>query len=76
MVLIKNVITTTKGDRYLTAQYYIILTKVVDEATQARPLQLHNKLSNAQFTFKEVNSYPFLCIICFFKFTHKTSNRT
>jgi len=30
MVLIKNVI-TTKGDRYLRAQHYTILTKVVDE---------------------------------------------
>jgi len=30
MVLIKNVI-TTKGDRYLKAQHYTILTKVVDE---------------------------------------------
>jgi hypothetical protein len=43
MVLIKNVITTTKGDRYLKAQHYTILTKVVDETTQAHLLQLHNK---------------------------------
>jgi hypothetical protein len=35
MVLIKNVTTTTKGDRYLRAQHYTILTKVVDETTQA-----------------------------------------
>jgi len=34
MVLIKNVITTTKGDRYLNTQHYTILTKVVDEATK------------------------------------------
>jgi hypothetical protein len=33
MLLIKNVTTTSKGDRYLRAQYYTILTKVVDEAT-------------------------------------------
>jgi hypothetical protein len=33
MVLIKNVITTTKGDRYLKAKHYTILTKVVDKAT-------------------------------------------
>jgi hypothetical protein len=33
MVLIKNVTTTSKGDRYLRAQHYTILTKVVDEAT-------------------------------------------
>jgi hypothetical protein len=37
MILIKNV-TTTKGDRYLTTQHYTILTKVVDETTQARLL--------------------------------------
>jgi hypothetical protein len=36
MVLIKNVTTTIKGDRY--SQHYIILTKVVDEATRARLL--------------------------------------
>jgi len=38
MVLIKNVTITSKGDRYLKAQYYTILTKVVDETTQARLL--------------------------------------
>jgi len=55
--------TKTKGDQYLRTQYYTIITKIVDEAIKARFLQLHNKLSSAQFTFKEVNSYPFLCII-------------
>jgi hypothetical protein len=44
MVLIKNVTTIIKGNRYLRAQNYIILTKVVEEVTQARLLQLHNKL--------------------------------
>jgi hypothetical protein len=34
MVLIKNVTTTSKGDQYLKAQHYKILTKVVDEITQ------------------------------------------
>ncbi len=38
MVLIKNVTITTKQDQYLRAQHYIILTKVVDEATRARLL--------------------------------------
>jgi hypothetical protein len=33
VILIKNVTTTTKGDWYLKGQHYIILTKVVDEAT-------------------------------------------
>jgi hypothetical protein len=31
MVLIENVKTTSKGDQYLKAQHYKILTKVVDE---------------------------------------------
>jgi hypothetical protein len=31
MVLIKNVITTTKGYQYLKAQHYTILIKVMDE---------------------------------------------
>jgi len=31
MVLIKNVTTTSRGDQYLRAQHYTILTKVVDE---------------------------------------------
>jgi len=35
MVLIKNVTTTSKRDRYLKAHDYTILTKVVDETTQA-----------------------------------------
>jgi tryptophan synthase beta subunit len=38
MVLIKNVTTTTKGDRYLRAQHNIILTKFVDKATQTHLL--------------------------------------
>ncbi len=63
IILIKNVTTTAKGDQYLTAQHYTILTKVVDEATRIHLLQLHNKLLSAQSTFKEVNSYAFLCII-------------
>jgi hypothetical protein len=33
MVLIKSVTTTSKGDQYLKAQHYTILTKVVDEVT-------------------------------------------
>ncbi len=62
MVLIKNV-TTTKGNRHLGAQHYMILAKVVDKAIQTHLLQLHNKLSNVQSTFKKVNSFPFLWII-------------
>jgi hypothetical protein len=38
MVLIKNVIITTKGDQYLKAQHYKILTKVMDKATRAHLL--------------------------------------
>jgi hypothetical protein len=34
MVLIKNVTATSKGDQYLKAQHYKMLTKVVDEITQ------------------------------------------
>ncbi len=66
MVLIKNKTTSTKGDQYLKAQHYTILTKVMDEVTQTCILQLQNKLSSVQFTFKKVNSYIFLCIIFFF----------
>ncbi len=32
--LLKNMTTTTKGNRYLKAQHYIILTNVVDKSTQ------------------------------------------
>jgi hypothetical protein len=63
MVLIKNVTITIKRNRYLKAQHYTILTKVVNEATRVHLLHLHNKLSNAQSTFKEVNSFPFFCMI-------------
>jgi len=76
MVLIKNVTTTINGDWYLKAQHYTVLTNVVYKTIRACLLQLHNKLLSSQSTFQEINSYPFLCIICFFKFTHKTSNIT
>jgi hypothetical protein len=33
MLLTKNVTTTSKGDRYLRAQHYTILTEVVDKIT-------------------------------------------
>jgi hypothetical protein len=33
MVLIKNVIATSEGDKYLNAQHYKIFTKVVDVST-------------------------------------------
>jgi hypothetical protein len=65
MVLIKIVTKTSKGNQYLRAQHYIILTKFVDKTTQARLLQLHNKLSSAQFAFKKVNSFPFLSFTSF-----------
>jgi hypothetical protein len=46
MVLIKNMVATSKGDRFLQAQHYIIFNKFVDEGVQACLLQLHNKLSS------------------------------
>jgi hypothetical protein len=58
MVLIKNV-TTTKGYQHLGAQHYTILTKVVDETTQIYLLQLHNKLSSVQSTFKKGKFFSF-----------------
>jgi hypothetical protein len=36
MVLIKSVTTTSKGDRYLRAQHYTILIKVVNKTVQVR----------------------------------------
>ncbi len=63
MVLIKNMTITSKGYWYLKAQHYTILIKVVDEATQTCFLQVLNKLSSAQSTFKEINSFTFFCII-------------
>jgi indole-3-glycerol phosphate synthase len=67
MLLIKNVITTSKGDQYMKAlQHYTILTKVVDKATQACLLQLHNKLSSVQLALKEVSLFSILCIIQIF----------
>ncbi len=59
MGLIKNV-TTSKGDRYLKAKHYTILTKVVNKVTQAHLLQLHNKLSSVQHALKKENSFPIL----------------
>jgi hypothetical protein len=53
ITLIKNVTTTSKGDRYWKAQHYTILTEIVDETTQACFLYLHKKLSNVQPTSKK-----------------------
>jgi hypothetical protein len=53
----------SKGNRYLKAQDYTILIKVVDEAIWIHFLQFHNKLSSVQPALKELNSFPFLCII-------------
>jgi hypothetical protein len=72
MLLIKNVTTTSKKDRYLRAQNYTILTKVVNEAIQVRLFQLHSKLSSAQPALKEVSLFPIICIIqCFFQIYRK-----
>jgi len=38
MGIIKNVTTTTKGDRYLKAKHYTILIKIVDKTTQTQLL--------------------------------------
>jgi len=38
MVLIKNVTTTTKGDRYLKTQHYTILIKIIDKTIQVHLL--------------------------------------
>jgi len=44
----------------LRGQHYTILTKVVDKIIRTHILQLHNKLFNAQYAFKKVNSFLFL----------------
>jgi hypothetical protein len=61
MVLIKHVALTTKGDRLLRIQiHYTIFNKVVDETIWTHLLQLHNKLSSIQPTFREVNFIRFV----------------
>jgi hypothetical protein len=60
MVLIKNVTITSKGNQYLMAQHYTILTKVINETTWVHLLKSHNKLSSVQSAFKKVNSFSFL----------------
>ncbi len=54
---------TNKRKLYLRAQHYTILTKVVNKTIRAHLLQFRNKLLSAQSAFKEVNSFPFFCII-------------
>ncbi len=77
MVLIKECDNNIKRRLIFKGTTLQNLMKIVDEAIGACLLQLHKKLSNVQSIFKEVNSFPFLCIQWFFsKFTHKTSNRT
>ncbi len=57
---LKKVSTTSKGDQYLKTHQYTILTKVVDEATQARLLKLHDKLSIVWPTLREVIFFLFI----------------
>jgi hypothetical protein len=75
MVLIKNVTTTTKGDQYLRAQHYIILTKVVDKAIRAC---LHSYTTNYQVLNLHLKkSIPILSFASFFiPNLQKTLNRT
>ncbi len=51
---------------------YIIIVKVVDEATQAHILKIHNKLSTTQHALKKVNYFLLIVVkkilIFFFKF--------
>jgi hypothetical protein len=61
MVLIKNMVATSKGDQFLQAQHYTIFNKLVDEGVRACLLQLHNKLSSTRPTFKEINFILFVC---------------
>jgi hypothetical protein len=72
--------TTSKGDKYLKAQHYKILTKVVDEIIWIRLFWLHNKLSTCKcLTCIERGksiSYFLHNSMIIFKFTQKTSNRT
>jgi len=68
MLLIKNVTITSKKYRYVRAQHYTILTKLVNKTTQTCVLELHNKLSSAQLALREVSLFPIICIIqCFFQ---------
>jgi len=55
MVLIKNGVATSKGYRYLKAQYYIIFTKFINETTWTHLLQLQNKLSSTWFALRKIN---------------------
>jgi hypothetical protein len=61
MVLIKNVATTFKQDRYFKAQSYTISTKVVDEATWALPSQVAQQTINYLTCTKKIKflSYHF-----------------
>jgi hypothetical protein len=63
VVLIKNVAITSKRNRYLKAQQYIILMNVINEATQAHLLKLHHKFSIVRPIFKVVNFF----FLIFFK---------
>jgi hypothetical protein len=60
MVLIKNVVATSYGDRHLRAQAYTIFTQIVEEDVRARLLDLHNTITGNQPPRREV------CLIAFF----------
>jgi len=60
--LIKNVVTTSKGDWYLKAQQYIILIMVVNEVTWTCLFKLHIKLSIVWLTLREINTFPIISL--------------
>jgi hypothetical protein len=54
MILMKNVTITKYGDRYLHADNFTILGKVVEEDVRARLIDLHNKFTGNQPPVREV----------------------
>jgi hypothetical protein len=58
--LIKNVVTSSKGNSYLKAQQYTILIMVVNEVTWTCLFKLHIKLSIAWPTLREINTFPII----------------
>jgi len=58
LVMFKNIITTSKYDRFLKTNAFSILTPVVDEEELAKLLHICSRISNCnQGNFREVNFY-------------------
>lgn len=56
MILITNVIVTSKGDRHLKGQSYIIFTTMIDEIVRVQLTKLHKRFTTTWPSIRKVSN--------------------